>query len=220
MPFMWNERTSTLCSAFARAPRNTLVLTLVLAISSPLLGGCGAIVVAGVAAGAVVAYDRRDRQVVLEDQQIELQAMQLLTDNPDIQQQSRIAVTSYNLVVLLSGQSQGQEQAERFAAMVSRLPKVSRVVDEIVIGPTATLARESEDTLITSRVKLAISEIDLPDFDTMRVKVVTEVGVVYLMGLVRPTEADAAVEKARYVPGVQRVVKVFENYVPPPSAST
>ena len=182
----------------------------------PLLQGCGILIVGGVATGAAVIYDRRDSETVLKDQQIEFQAMQLLSQNQDISNQSRIAVTSYNRTVLLTGQAKTRGAAERFADLVSRMPEVRRVVDEVTIGPLASLTRESEDVLVTSRVKLAINEVDYPGFDAMRVKVVTEAGVVYLMGLVSPNEADAAVEKARYVPGVKKVIKVFE-YVPPTS---
>jgi len=198
------------------AGAGTLPVLLALAVALPLLQGCGAVVVGGVAAGAMVAHDRRDYIRVLEDQDIEIKAMQIMSDNPDIDRQSRIAVTSYNLVVLLTGQAETRDAAARFADKVSRLPRVRRVVDEVTIGPYASLARQSEDALLTSRVKVAVSGVDLPGFDATRVKVVTESGIVYLMGMVTPTEADAAVEKARYVSGVKKVVKVFE-YIQPPS---
>jgi osmotically-inducible protein OsmY len=84
------------------------------------------------------------------------------------------------------------------------------VVNEVSIGPSASIARESEDTLITSKVKFALTKIDRPDFDPTRVKVVTETGIVYLMGLLTPEEAEAVVSKARYVGGVEKVVKIFE----------
>jgi osmotically-inducible protein OsmY len=197
--------------------RRALPLLLTLSLIAPLLQGCAAVVVAGAAAGAMVVHDRRDYSRVLEDQEIELKAMQILNDNPDIGKQSRISVTSYNLVVLLTGQARTQEAAARFADRVSRLPKVRRVVDEVTVGPFASLMRESEDALLTSRVKVAVAGVDLPGFDATRVKVVTEAGVVYLMGTVTPSEADAAVEKARYVSGVKKVIKVFE-YIKPPAA--
>ena len=183
------------------------------------LQGCGAVIVAGVATGASIIYDRRDRETVLADQNLEFQVMGLVQDDPYIQERTRIAATSYNLVVLLTGQAETREAADRLAEKTSRLPKVRRVVDEITIGPYASLGRESEDVLITSRVKIAISEIDLETFDATRVKVVTEAGVVYLMGLVTRQEADAAVEKARYVPGVLKVIRIFE-YIQPTAAAS
>jgi osmotically-inducible protein OsmY len=211
---MWIDKPTTL------TPRRSLALLLALALIAPLLHGCAAVLVAGAAAAsAAVVHDRRDYTRLLEDQDIELKAMQILNDNPDIKDQSRIGVTSYNLVVLLTGQAETQDAAARFADKVSRLPKVRRVVDEITVGPYAGLLQESEDTLLTSRVKVAISGVDVPGFDATRVKVVTESGIVYLMGTVTPAEADAAVEKARYVSGVTKVIKVFE-YIQPPAAKS
>jgi osmotically-inducible protein OsmY len=173
-------------------------------------------VVTGVAVGASVIHDRRDATTVLDDQRIELQAMADFFNDPKINSRSRISATSYNHVVLLTGQAETDEVRQLSAEKASRLPKVRRVVNEVSIGPSASLARQSEDTLITSRVKFDLTHIDLPGFDPLRVKVVTEDGIVYLMGLVSAEEADAAVEKARYVPGVEKVVKVFEYVNPSP----
>ena len=207
---MWNDpRNRYLWSLGALKPQ-ALTATLILVLAIPLLQGCAAVVVGGVASAASVAHDRRDSRTLLEDQHIELAAAQLLTDNPDIGRHSRIAITSYNYLVLLTGQAETQRISDRFAQMVARLPKVKKVINEIRIGPSASLTRESEDALITSRVKLALTKIQIPGFDATRVKVVTEEGTVFLMGLVYPPEASAAAEKARYVPGVARVVKVFE----------
>ncbi|MGA7982082.1 MAG: BON domain-containing protein [Chromatiaceae bacterium] len=197
--------------------RNGALWMLVVSLVVPLLNGCAPVVVTGAAVGVSVVHDRRTPGTVLDDEHIELQGWGLLNDHPDIREHSRIAVTSYNLVVLLTGQAETQEIRDRFAELVSRLPKVKRVVNEVTIGPSESLANEGEDALITSRVKLALVGIKLPHFDLTRIKVVTEAGVVYLMGLVTPAEAEATVAKARYVPGVKRVVKVFEYIQPPPS---
>jgi osmotically-inducible protein OsmY len=110
----------------------------------------------------------------------------------------------------MTGNADTIEIAERAAALTSRIPKVHRVVDEVRVGTRLDLARQAEDTYLTARVKSDLVGIKLPGFDPTRVKVVTNDGVVYLMGLLSPEEADAAAEKASYVPGVQRVVKLFE----------
>lgn len=212
---MWNDRHTP-----SRIPhRFGLPALLALFLTIPLLQGCGAAIVTGIAVGASVLHDRRDRETVLEDQNIQLQAMQIPTDNPDVKADCSIGVTSYNLVVLLTGQCGTQQAADRFAEKVSGLPKVRRVVDEVAIGPISSLGRESEDMLITSRAKFAITQVDLEGFDATRVKVVTEAGVVYLMGLLTQEEADAVVEKVRYVSGVKKVIKIFEYYEPPPAAA-
>jgi osmotically-inducible protein OsmY len=179
-----------------------------------LLQACAPVVVTGAAVGVSVAHDRRTAGTVLDDEHIELQAWSILNDNPDIREHSRIAVTSYDHVVLLTGQAARRQISERFADLISRLPNVKRVVNEVTISPNESWKREGEDALITSRVKLALVGIKIPGFDATRVKVITEAGSVYLMGLVTPAEANAVVEKARYVPGVKRVVKVFE-YIEP-----
>jgi osmotically-inducible protein OsmY len=207
---MWIDlphRFSPLIGALTRQSKKAM---LVLSLGVSLLQGCAAVAVGGVAAGASIAHDRRHSLAVLEDEHAEHSAAQLLIDNPDINMHSRIAITSYNHLVLLTGQAETQAISDRFAQKVARLPKVKKVVNEVTIGPSASFARESEDALITSRVKLALTEIDMPGFDPTRVKVVTEEGTVFLMGLVHPQEGDEAAEKARYVPGVAKVIKLFE----------
>ena len=190
--------------------RRALKVALTLSLIVSLLQGCTAAVVGGVAAGASVVHERRDSRTVLEDEHTEHTAAQLLIDNPDINLHSRISITSYNHWILLTGQAETQAISDRFARMVAGLPRVRKVINEVTVGPLASFSRESEDALITSRVKLALTEIDIPGFDATRIKVVTEAGAVFLMGLVHPGEGDAAAEKARYVPGVTKVVKIFE----------
>jgi osmotically-inducible protein OsmY len=187
---------------------------LALLLTANLLQGCGALVVGGVATGAAVIHDRREEQTVLQDQNIELQSTAAFYQDAQVRDDCRIAATSYNLVVLLTGQCGEQASADRFADSVSRLAKVRRVVNEVTVGPIASFSRESEDVLLTSRAKFAVTQVDMDDFDATRVKVVTEAGVVYLMGLVTPAEAEAVVENVRYIPGVKKVVKVFEYTQP------
>lgn len=207
---MWNEPVAP--------PRLTAATILVLCLAPALLQGCFPAVVGGAVVGASMVHERRSATTVLEDEHLELVGMTLIHQNPDIRDNSRIAVTSYNYVVLLTGQADREGISGRLADLMSRQPKVRRVVDEVIVGPRATLARESEDILLTSRVKIALANVAIPGFDPTRVKVVTEAGTVYLMGLVTPEEAEAAVEEARYVPGVQQVIKIFE-YIDPSAPS-
>jgi osmotically-inducible protein OsmY len=183
-------------------------------IATPLLQGCGAFVVAGATYGAAVVYDRRDEKTVLDDETIEMQARVAHFQNPDIRKQSRLAVTSYNHTALITGQARSAEISDRYARLVSNLPKVKQVYNEAEIGPNISLTQISTDTYLTSRAKLAIQSVDLPRFDALRVKVVTENGIVYLLGLVTPEEADATADKVRRIPGVKRVVKLFEHIEP------
>ena len=193
-----------------RTARRALLALLVACPVTAALQGCAPLVVGGVAVGAATIHDRRPYYVVIDDQDIELSAMGVINADPGLKKGSRIAVTSYNRKVLLTGQADTARLVARAGELVSRLQKVELVLNEIQVGPRISLAQEGEDTLITSRALIALTKIDLPGFDPTRVKVVTEDDVVYLMGLVSPAEADAATEKVRYVPGVKRVVRLFE----------
>jgi osmotically-inducible protein OsmY len=199
---------------FLSPDRKPPLLTWVLPASltaALLLNGCAAVLVGGAAAGAAaVIHDRRDYTDILKDQEIEISAARALSKD-SLVRGSSISVTSYNRKVLLTGQASSREAASRATDLVSRVPKVDLVIDEIAIGPPISLGQESQDTWITSQAKLALAKVKLPDFDPTRVKVVTEDSVVYLMGLVTPQEGDAAAEQVRFVPGVKRVVKLFEQ---------
>ncbi|MEW8586705.1 MAG: BON domain-containing protein, partial [Candidatus Thiodiazotropha sp.] len=100
-----------------------------------------------------------------------------------------------------------RSKAEQLAANIDR---VRRVVNEIEIGSTSTLVENSRDVALTTEVKVRLAKIKLPDFDPLRVKVVTERGAVFLLGLITKQEADAVTDVVRHISGVRRVVRVFE----------
>jgi osmotically-inducible protein OsmY len=175
------------------------------------LSGCPTMAVGGAVQTAAVAHDRRTAGTYVGDDEIEISAIRLLYENPDIKDRSNISTTSYNLVVLLTGQAADQETSARFAELIAKLPAVKQVHNEVVVGPEATIGDDSSDAYITSKVKIALFDVKVPGFDPTRVKVVTSKSVVYLMGLLTPDEADAVVEKVRRVSGVARVVKVLET---------
>lgn len=179
-----------------------------------LLTGCPAAVIGGAGATASVAHDRRTTGTYIEDQEIEIRAFRVLQDHPSIRDRSNISTTSYNLAVLLTGQAANAEVAAEFANLVAQLPRVKVVHNKVVVGAESTLGEDSSDSYVTSKVKLALFDVKAPGFDPTRVKVVTSQSVVYLMGLLTTTEADAVVEKVRRVSGVKRVVPVFETVSP------
>jgi osmotically-inducible protein OsmY len=194
--------------AITRQRRTAAALLL---LGAALLSGCAPMLFGAAAVGtAATVHDRRPANVILDDQQIELEAMSALLGNAEIRGRSQISATSYNRTLLLTGTADTTEAAQEAATLLSRIGKVQRVVDEIRVGPRLDLTRQAQDTYITGRVKTDLIGVQLPGFDPTRVKVVTSDGVVFLMGLVSPAEADAAAEKASFVPGVQRVVKLFE----------
>ncbi|MEA3640454.1 MAG: BON domain-containing protein [Lamprobacter sp.] len=204
-------------------PALNLLPMLLIALAAglaPLLQGCAPAVVVGTAYGASVIHERRTAGTILDDEMIELKAKHLFYQNPEIERASRIAITSYNYQVLLTGQADTPGVKKQFAEIVSRIPKVSKVFNEVHIGPRISLAQQSQDALISSRAKIAIGGgKGIQGFDATRVKIVTEDGILYLMGLVTREEADTTTEIVRRLPGVVRVVRLFE-YIEPTSASS
>lgn len=180
-----------------------------LAISG-VLGGCVAAVGGAVAGGAMMAVDRRTTGAQVDDQTIELRASNAVT--AAIGTRGNVSATSYNRVVLLTGQVPTEADRTQVEAVVAKVENVRAVVNELTVGPNSSLSQQSSDTLITGKVKAAF--IDAKELQMASIKVVTERGVVYLMGRVTDTEANIAANVTRSVGGVQKVVKVFEIITP------
>jgi osmotically-inducible protein OsmY len=179
------------------------------------LQGCAPLIVGGaVAGGAMVAVDRRQPDIMTTDERIEIQATNRISEL--FKDKGHINVTSFNRQVLLTGEAGTEalrQDAERAAATT---PEVKSVTNELVIAPPSELGARSNDTYITSLVKSRF--VTAQKFNPIHVKVVTERGTVYLMGLVTKREADDATQIARTTSGVKRVVRVFEYIEPPPPA--
>lgn len=175
--------------------------------SSALLSGCGALLLGGAAVGSVLVFtDRRTSGTQLEDQAIELKSMNRARDI--VGDRGHVNATSYNRVVLLTGEVPSDADKAAVERSVARVDNVKSTVNELaVMGPTSMTAR-SNDTILSSKVKATF--VDAKDLHANAFKVVTERGTVYLMGRVTDREADRASELARSVAGVQRVVRVFE----------
>lgn len=170
------------------------------------LAACVPLAVGGAAAGGAVASDRRTSGFFVEDEGIELKAVKKMESN--LGEQSHVNVTSYNRNVLLTGEVPDAERLAKAEALLKEIENIRAVTNEIVIAPKSTIGSRSNDTFITSKIKTKF--ITENKFPANYVKVVTENGVVYLLGLVNQAEADAAVEIARNTDGVSKVVKVFE----------
>lgn len=181
-----------------------IVFAVLLAV--PFINGCAPLVVGGAAAtGIVVAEDRRTVGTMTEDQAIELKASNRIGDRV---KNGHVNVTSYNRMVLLTGEvpdAAAKATAEKTAQGVEN---VRSVFNELAIGPNSALSARANDTYITSVVKARF--VDAQRFNPVHVKVVTEAGAVFLLGLVTRKEADAATQIARTTRGVHRVVRVFE----------
>ena len=190
--------------------KRIFVILLLTATATATLTGCGAIVVGGAVATAAVVHDRRTTGTFVEDQNILLKAIALRDEDPDLPNQTNINIDVYNMQVLLTGQAQNMPIVERFKQQVSEIPSVRQVFNEVIVGAEATLGEATSDAYLTTRVKLALFDVDLDGFDPTRVEVTSSQGSVFLMGLLTTSEADAATDVVRYVSGVKRVVKLFE----------
>ncbi|HUH92342.1 MAG TPA: BON domain-containing protein [Casimicrobiaceae bacterium] len=186
------------------------VLALVAAVMLLPLQGCVPLVVGAAAGGtALVATDPRTTGTQVDDEVIEDKISYTLHER--FKGDFHINVTSYNGVVLLTGEVPAEQARADIAEIARTTPKVRAVQNELAIGPVTDMNSRTNDTLITSKVKTRFVEAN--KFQINHVKVVTERGTVYLMGLVPRSEADAAADIASTTSGVQRVVKVFE-YLP------
>lgn len=180
---------------------------LAVAILLVSIGGCAPLVAGAAVGGTVmVATDRRTAGAQVEDQAIELKLDGRLREL--LGERARVNVTSFNRRVLLTGEVASEADRQIVLRTVRGVENVAGLVDELAVIGSPSLTARSADALVTARVKAAL--IDAKDLSANAFKVVTERGTVYLMGLVTRREADRATEVARVVPGVQRVVRVFE----------
>ena len=172
-----------------------------------VLSACAPLVVGGAAVGtALVASDRRTSGTQLEDEGIELRAVGRINDS--LGSRVHVNVTSYNRQVLLTGEVPSAQDKQLIEQIVSRVENVRSIVNELAVMEPSSLGSRSSDLVVTSKVKAAL--IDAADLQASAYKVVTERGVVHLMGRVTQREADRGAEVARAVGGVKRVVRVFE----------
>lgn len=173
-----------------------------------LLQACVPAVVGGAAVGAAAAHDRRTFGAIIDDQNIELKATSNIGMDADLKKLVHVNVTSMNGIVLLTGEAATTEARDQVLTQVRAVNGVRRITNELRIAEPSSFGSRSTDSLITSAVKSRFL-VDL-NIDPTRVKVVTESGVVYLMGLVTQAEGDLAAERTAGIDGVERVVKVFE----------
>lgn len=172
-----------------------------------LLSACVPLVVGGAAVGsALVATDRRTSGTQLEDEGIELRSIGRINEN--LGSRVHVNVTSYNRQVLLTGEVPSAQDRQLVEQIVSRVENVRAVANELAVLGASSLTQRSSDALITGKVKAAM--VDTKDLFANAFKVVTERGVVYLMGRVTQREADRATEIARSTGGVQKVVRLLE----------
>lgn len=184
-----------------KRPLHTTAMLLALL---PLAQACVPLVVgAGVGAGVMVAEDRRTSGTILEDQTIEIKAGKRISEKYG--DKVNVSVTSFNRFVLLTGQAPTDEIKKDISVLVLEVEAVRNVQNELAVGNPAS---HPTDAYLTSKVKGRLAQNN--DVSTNNVKVISEDGTVYLMGLVTRKEADAAAQTAATTSGAKRVVKLFE----------
>lgn len=174
-----------------------------------LLQACAAAVVAGGASAVTSASDRRTLGSQIDDSSIVVKAERALEANKTLDEQAHINVNSYNGILLLTGQAPNQDLVDTASQLVQGIQGIKDVQNQIRVGNPISFTTRSRDSWITTRVKsLLVADKEI---SALNIKVITESGEVFLMGLVSSTEADKAVEIARHVNGVSRVIKAFET---------
>lgn len=179
---------------------------LLLVLLSGSLQGCFPVAAVGVGTGVMMAQDRRTSGAYVEDQAIESKAFDRI--GKQYKKDVHANVTSFNRNVLISGEVPSETVKTEIGRLIAGIENVRGVNNELAISGTTSMTSRSSDSLVTSDVKLRF--MGDKRFNAEHVKVVTENGTVFLMGLVKRAEADAATEIASTTGGVQRVVKLFE----------
>lgn len=194
-------------AGFCKAARRGVLAVVLGATTAMLATGCAPLVAGAAMGGTVlVATDRRTTATQLEDQTIEMKVGNRVREQ--LGERARVNATSFNRKVLLTGEVASEADRQTVLRIVQGVENVAGVVDELAVMGSPSLTARSSDALVTARVKAAF--VDAKDLSANAIKVTTERGTVYLMGLVTAREAQRAADVARAVPGVQRVVRVFE----------
>ncbi len=193
-----------------RSKQSTAIKTLSLALAALTVtvftSGCVPLVLGGAAAVVTVAEDRRSPGTFVDDEGMENQA--LLRVKSRFGGQVHVNITSYNRQLLLSGEAVTENVKRGVEEEVSTVKGIKRIFNEMTVGPLAGVISVSNDARLTTVVKARF--LDAGRFQSNHVKVVTEAGVMYLLGIVKKSEAEAATQLASTTRGVLRVVRLFE----------
>ena len=173
-----------------------------------LLQGCAAAVVAGTASAVTAANDRRTIGSQIDDNNIEIKASIALSEVERLEKFANISAVSVNGIVLLVGQVSNEEMRNEAQRTIEGVSGIRKIHNQIRIGSNTGITTQTHDSWLTSKVKAQL--LTAKDISSNNIKVVTENAEVFLMGLVSNSESTQAVNIARNVSGVERVIKVFE----------
>jgi osmotically-inducible protein OsmY len=178
-----------------------------LLLSTTFLSSCAAVVIGG---AAILATDKRSTGTVLDDQTSEVSVVDHIYSAEGFDGGDHVKVEVYQSVVLLVGEVTSQEKKDLAGTRAAEVENVTRVVNELEVGESASMGDRMDNTWLTTKVNtVLLKENPVPGFDATRIKVVSSNNSIYLMGLVTREEGEAVTEVARNVGGVEKVVKVF-----------
>lgn len=179
-----------------------------LLFGATVLNGCSTIIDVTTSEPIHVHPGKRTLGAKIDDSNIETIARVNLNKAHSSLAESNIGISSYNAVVLLTGQVANEELRFLAGETVNKINTVRQVHNEIQVGPRIKFSARSYDTWLTTKVKAQLLAIG--DIEGRRVRVITEAKTVFLMGMVSRREADKITDVARTTGGVGKVVKVFE----------
>lgn len=185
---------------------------LLLLLNSLFLGGCSTIVTdGGEITGQSLLHERRTRDAILMDKRIESEANDELNADDDILNKCHFTVTAYNGAVLVTGETPNDDFRKKIISTIQVIPDVKLIHNNLIIADPIDASSRANDILITDTIRIALNQIrTIPDFDPSMVKVITENGTVYLMGLVHRDEGSVVINVTRLQPGVNQIITVFE----------
>lgn len=169
-------------------------------ISSCMMGGIAV-------SGAQAVYDRHNIQKKLDDNYTSMQAYRAIYLNTDKYKNTHVSIATYNDAIIITGQTPEVEQKDEITLLVKNFAENRKVYNFAEIASPSSVITRASDSWITSKIKLKL--IATNNIDPTKIKVVTENGTVFLMGMVLKEDADTAVDIAQNTSGVQSVVKIF-----------
>lgn len=190
--------------------KNLLAALFIGAAVLPSLQGCFPIIAAGVTTGVLATVDRRSLGTQTEDESIEWKSSSRVSDK--LGDKAHLNFTSFNRKVLMTGEVASAEAKAEAERLVIGIPNVQGVYNELTVGSASSYSDRSNDSFITSKIKSR--SVDSGKYNPVHVKVVTEAGTAFLLGMVTQPEADSAINVARTTSGVKKVVNLLEIIAP------
>ena len=185
---------------------------LLLLLNSLLISACSTVTTNGEElTEQSLSHERRTREAILLDKDIETDAYSELNSDDEVLNQCHFTITAYNGAVLVTGEAPNEELEKKIISTVQGISDVKLIHNNLTIGYPSDASSRANDALITDTVRIALKQIrTLPNFDPSMVKVITENGTVYLMGLVHRDEGTVVINVTKLQPGIKQIVTVFE----------